>query len=414
MAASRIRARSLLDVAVVTVVSIVAFWMAEYYLRVLWTVGPDGFSALSKKLPYWDFTNLWAGSRLALQGHVDVLFDVDAYRAALRAMFSPDLPDQEWSYPPSVLLIGAPLAMLPILPAYLIWTFGTVLCLWLAVRPLKLGSMAGLAIVLSPAVIWNVVFGQNGALTTTLLIAGLSMAPRRPVLAGIMFGLLTIKPHLGILVPFCLLASGNWRAIVSACATTFLVAVVTGLFFGFDVWPRFFTETQALMTGIMEAPYPQPYQHNAMTVFFSARAARLSLGAAYGLQAVATTFAIAAVVWLWRPGRKVEHPERVVLTALLALLATPYGYTYDSISVAVAVAMLSMMVSRPPRLLLAACWLYAFVGHILNNAGICVGFVVPLFLAGWMLLSIVAADRKAGSSSAPGSGVAIAPGTETA
>src|SRR5689334_18035653 len=114
MQPSRIRSRSLLDVAIVTVAAIVAFCMADFYLRRLWAIGPDGLSALSKTLPYWDFSNLWAGGRMALDGHVGTLFDVDAYRAALRGMFGPDLPNQEWSYPPSILLIGAPLATLPI------------------------------------------------------------------------------------------------------------------------------------------------------------------------------------------------------------------------------------------------------------------------------------------------------------
>jgi hypothetical protein len=330
---------------------------------------------------------------MALEGNVASLFDVDAYRAALRAMFSPELPNQEWSYPPSILLIGAPLATLPIFLAYLVWTFGTVLCLWLSVRPLKLGAAAELASVLSPAVIWDAVFGQNGALTTALLIGGLAAAPRRPVLAGILFGLLTIKPHLGILVPFCLLAGGNWRAIAAAAGSAALVMLATGLFFGFDVWSLFYTQTRPLMTGIMEAPFPQHYHANAITVFFTARALGFGVPAAYGLQAIATIAAIGTVVWLWRPGRQVEHRERAVLTAVLAILATPYGYTYDSIAVAVAVALLWTMVSRPPRLVLAICWLYAFVAHILNNAGFHIGVLVPSFLAGWMFFSIWARSR---------------------
>jgi hypothetical protein len=73
---------------------------------------------------------------MALDGHIPYLFDAETYRAALRTMFSPDLLDQEWSYPPSILLLGAPLAALPIFHAYLVWTFGTALCLWLAIRPL--------------------------------------------------------------------------------------------------------------------------------------------------------------------------------------------------------------------------------------------------------------------------------------
>jgi hypothetical protein len=396
-----IRTRSLLDVAIVTVVSIIALWMTRFYLSMLWNLDDRGFSELSHRLPYWDFTNLWAGSRMAIDGHVATLFDVDAYRAALRAMFSPDLPNQEWSYPPNILLLGVPLATLPILPAYLVWTVGTVLCLWLAIRPLKLGAALELAIVLSPAVVWNSVFGQNGALTTALLIGGLAVAPRRPLLAGILFGILTIKPHLGILVPFCLLASGNWRAILAAIATGVVIALATGLFFGFDVWRLFLTETRPLMTAIMEAPYPQPYQYNAITVFFTARAVGLGLGPAYGVQAVATIAAIAAAIWLWWPGRAVSHQERVVLTAVLAILATPYGYTYDAIGAAVAVAMLAAMVSRPPRLILAICWLGPFVVHFLTWGGYCVAVLIPLFVAAWMLLSIWARGRKAEFSGEP-------------
>ncbi|TIV44972.1 MAG: hypothetical protein E5V96_13385 [Mesorhizobium sp.] len=136
-----------------------------------------------------------------------------------------------------------------------------------------------------------------------------------------------------------------------------------------------------MMTAIMEAPYPQPYQYNAITLFFTARALGFGLTAAYGAQAVATIISIAIAVWLWRPGRQVSHQERVALTAVLAILATPYGYTYDTIGLAVAVAMLAAMTSRPPRLILAICWLWPFVTHYFTWGGYCVAVLVPLFLA---------------------------------
>jgi len=202
-------------------------------------------------------------------------------------------------------------------------------------------------------------------------------------------------------VPFCLLASHNWRAIFAALGTAILIAVATGLFFGFDVWRLFLTETRPLMTAIMEAPYPQPYQYNAITVFFTARAVGIGLTPAYAVQAVATIASIAAATWLWRPGRLVSHQERVALTAVLAILATPYGYTYDTIGVAVAVAILAMLVSRPPRLILAICWLWPFVSHYFTWGGYCVAVLIPLFLAAWMLLSIWTRGRKAEISAEP-------------
>jgi hypothetical protein len=103
-----------------------------------WTLGPDGLTDGTRRLPYWDFSNLWAGTRLALDGHVEALFDVEAYRAALRGMFSPNLMNQEWSYPPSIMLFAVPLALMPTLPAFLVWTFGTIFLLHLAIRALRL------------------------------------------------------------------------------------------------------------------------------------------------------------------------------------------------------------------------------------------------------------------------------------
>jgi hypothetical protein len=374
------------------------------YHFALWTFDEHGFSELSDRLPYWDFTNLWAGGRMALDGHVAFLFDMDTYRAALRQMFSPDLPNQEWSYPPSILIFGAPLALLPIFSAYFVWTFGTVFCLWLAVRPLKLGMFAEVAILVCPAVFINAIFGQNGALTTALLIGGLAAAPKRPVLAGLLFGLLTVKPHLGILVPFCLLASGNWRAIVAAMLSSATLFILTGLLLGSEVWVLFWTQTRPLMTAILEAPYPQPYQSNAATMFFLARASGLGLTAAYALQAIASIAAIAAAFWVWSPWRQVEHRERVVLTAVLATLATPYGYSYDTIGLAVAVAYLFSTRSTIPRLFLALVWLYPSVAHLVNNAGLGIGVLIPLSLSAWMLVEIRARERRTAIAGTPGRG----------
>jgi hypothetical protein len=364
-----------------------------------WTVGEDGLTLASSRLPYWDFSNLWAGTRMALEGNVAALFDVDAYRAALRSMFTPNLPNQEWSYPPSIMLFGAPLALLPVLPAYLVWTFGTIFLLHLAIRPLRLPMMLHAAALASPAVFLNAMFGQNGALTAALLIGGLLAAPKRPILAGVLFGLLTIKPHLGILVPFCLIASRNWRAFAAAVATAALLAVATGVAFGFSVWMSFMTETRALMTAIMEAPYPQSYHSNALTVFIMARSFGASLAVAYAVQGIATLAAIATVIWLWRPSTPIDPRRRALVTATLALVATPYGYTYDMIPTSVALVYLFAVSARPAWLLFAAAWLFPLFAHMLNYHGIGIGVVVLAGVAIWMIVSGLPHRRASGHAS---------------
>lgn len=362
-----------------------------YHIQ-LWTFDESGFSVMSDRLPYWDFTNLWAGSKMAVEGHVGDLFNVDVYRANLRAMFSPLLPNQEWSYPPNILLIGAPLSQLPIFAAYVVWTAGSIWLLHLAIRPMSMPLPVHLAAVFSPPVFMNALFGQNGAVTAALLIGGLLIAPKRPIFAGVLFGLLTIKPHLGILVPFCLLASWNWRAILSAGVTSIAFAAATGLFFGFQVWPDFVNQTGPLMTRILEAPYPQLYHANAMTVFILARAAGAGLTAAYIMQGAATLVAIGVVIWMWRPSNPIDHRSRVAITATLAIVATPYGYTYDTIPMAIALAWLYTISAKPRLGFMGVLWLFPYAVHMLNFKGIGVGVLVPIGIAAWLLR--VATDNQ--------------------
>jgi hypothetical protein len=353
------------------------------YYAGLWIFDPNGLSQLSDRLPYWDFTNLWAGTRMAVEGHVGWLFDVERYRGALRSMFNPALPNQEWSYPPSILLFGLPLSLLPIFWAYLVWTLGTVAAFRWVLSRLPISPAARWAIATSPAVVTSAVFGQNGALTAALMVGALVLAPSRPVLAGLLAGLLTVKPHLGVLLPFVFIAAGNWRAFLSAAVTAVAMVVVTGLLFGFDTWLLFYERTRPLMAAIMEAPYPQLYHANALTVFIMGRSLGLSVLGSYALQGLATLAAIAVVVWLWRRQSGIGLGDRVVLTALLSILATPYGYTYDLGPYSLGVAWFFLRAREPNRYLFCLLWIYPYLAHLPNFQGIGLGILIPAGLAAY-------------------------------
>jgi hypothetical protein len=305
----------------------------------VWHTEPDGISPVSLKLPEWDFTNLWAGGRLALEHHLSALFDRDAFNAWLREQFSPRIAGEEWSYPPSMLLLGAPLGLLPITWAYVIWTAATMAALWAAIRLPGLPVTVGLMAVLGPATITNLALGQNGALSAALLVGGLMVLPTRPILAGVLIGLLTMKPQLGLLLPVGLLASRNWRAIAAAALTTATLVIVTAALFGWGSWVAFLTVTQPMMREIMEAPYGAGYQVHGITVFLLARALGAGINVAYWVQAVAA-LAAACLCWLaWRRN-DVDQSSRVALTVVLGLLATPYAWSYDMVAYGAAVAML--------------------------------------------------------------------------
>ena len=368
------------------------------YLIELWALDERGFSLLSQRLPYWDFTNLWAGATMALHGHVDDLFDMEKYRAALRHMFGQSLPDQEWSYPPSILLIGAPLAQLSIGWAYLVWTLCTLLLLYGALKPFGLPPMARLLVTFSPATVMSLVFGQNGVLTAALLVSGLALAPKRPWFAGLLFGLLTIKPHLGILVPVCLLAARNYRAFFSAMLTTLLLVGLTALCFGHESWNLFLTETAPLMRAIMEAAYPQPYHKNAMTVFILVRWAGFDLSGAYLIQGLAIAVCSALSIWLWRPSSDVGHLKRVCITGVLAIIATPYGYSYDAIPLCIAAAHFFLTERTLNRWFLAVVYLWPQFLHIPNDFGAGIAILIPI---AFVVVVIVTEVRSTASSTPP-------------
>jgi hypothetical protein len=346
-------------------------------LRAVWTLGPDGLSYASSKLPEWDFANLWAGGVLGSQGQADIAFDPVTYRPWFLAHVGADGGDREWSYPPNILLLAAPLAALPLFPAYLVWSVGGLILLWLVLRWGKVPHPIALATVLGPGTLTNLFFAQTGALTAALFLGALLLAARRRAAAGIMAGLLTIKPHLAILLPVGLLAAGRWRTVIIAAVTALATALCASVFFGWTLYPLYFTKTAPVMRAIMEAPFPTSYQANSITVFLMARAAGAGIGAAYVTQAIA---AIAAAVVTWRLWRAPSQDPLLLIaaTGCLSLLATPYGYTYDMVVFTFACAVLFDRADWGLRPALIICWLWPSLSPFVTASVFPIG---PVFVA---------------------------------
>src|SRR3546814_13016518 len=83
----------------------------------------------------------------------------------------------------------------------------------------------------------NIWAGHYGFLVGALSLYGWRWLDTHPRRAGIIFGIMTIKPHLGVLVALVLLLRRDWTAIGWEAATTSALALVTGNLFGFGLWP---------------------------------------------------------------------------------------------------------------------------------------------------------------------------------
>ena len=187
-----------------------------------------------------------------------------------------------------------------------------------------------------PAVLINVGHGHNGFLTAALLGGGLVILDRRPLLAGILFGLMAYKPQFGLMIPIALAAGGYWRTFAAAAATAVLLTLVTTLVFGVQVWHAFFVGAEFTRTVVLEQG--DTGWHKIQSIFSWACMWGAPVTLAYAIQGAATLVLAMASAWLWHG--KAPYPLKAAGLCLAAILATPYTLDYDMMVLAPAIAFL--------------------------------------------------------------------------
>ena len=318
-----------------------AFTVFIFYLYHLdaWLLNKEGVPL------YHDFTCAYVAGWLALHGQVASIYLAAAFRGAQdalvgtgHALFS------NWPYPPTYLLILAPLATLPYVAAFLTWGVVTLIG-YVAIVYLIVPRRPAIAVALaSPFAAWNFIAGQSGALTAGLIGAALLTLERRPIVAGVFVGCLSYKPQFGILFPVALVAARQWRTIASAAATAVLLAGVSIAMFGIEPWTQFPRELLAqagvnLFVGPGQGANPGPWGQ-VQSVYGLVR--RLNGGPAIAWPGQGTaTFGMAVIVWLvWRS--RAQYTLKAAVLSAAVLVATPYVFAYDLQAIAVPVAFLAL------------------------------------------------------------------------
>jgi arabinofuranan 3-O-arabinosyltransferase len=274
-----------------------------------------------------DFVDVWAAGRLALDGHAAAAWDWGIHRDAEVAALGHDFPgNYGWHYPPTYLFVAAALATLPYLAA-LLGCLAVTLPMYLAAVRTVMGERLGILIACAfPAVMWNMLVGQNGFLTAALIGFVLVNLDTRPIVAGVLLGLMTYKPQFGILFPFLLVANGQWRAIAAASATTVVLVAASAAAFGVSAWSAFFTwlpATSDIILGDGRAGL-----NKLQSPFGVLRWLGAGTTAAFIAQGLLIAACAAALVIITRD-RRVPNEVRSAAVATGTLLATPYLYIYD-------------------------------------------------------------------------------------
>jgi alpha-1,2-mannosyltransferase len=336
-----------------------------------WVLSGDGIADPMGRPVGTDFLRLWTASYALLNGQEGAIYNPAVFFALEKAVTQPATPDfYPWLYPPPALLIVYPLALLPYLGSLAAWIAlglaGYLAALW-RIFPKPLTLWVGFAF---PAVLWTVSHGQNSFLTTGLFCWGLLQLPRRPVLAGILFGLMTFKPQLGLLLPVALVAGRHWRAAVAATLAALVFAASSAILFGTGVWADFLASTM-LSRSLLEDGLGFGHYYKMQSVFAATRLLGFSLPVAYSLQALVALSAAAAVAWVWR--RLAGDPDMKNATLMAATpLATAFVFDYDLMLLAPAIAWLTrkaVTYTALPyeRTALVAAFLAPFVSRVVGT-----------------------------------------------
>jgi len=373
-----------------------------------------------------DFSNVYAAGTYVNEGQPEAPFDPALQFARERAIFGEATQFYGWHYPPYFLFIASALARMPYGLALAVWQAVSLGLYLLTIRailspsprvrgegrdegasPLGSESRRGpltriatqfdlspytgrgewlLLALAFPAVLINVGHGQNGFLTATLLGGALVTLDRRPLVAGILIGLLAYKPQFGLMIPIALLAGGRWRSCAAAAATVAVFTLATTFAFGPQVWHAFLASTEFSRTIVLEQG--NTGWHKIQSVFSWARMWGAPVPLAYAIQGAVIIALGAALAWLWRSAA--PYPLKAAALCLAAILATPYSLDYDMMVLAPAIAFLAADgftrgFGPWEKTALAALWLVPLVARSVAQVSL-IPLGVPAMLAMFVLI----------------------------
>ena len=265
-----------------------------------------------------DFPAFWTAIRAAINLEAAALYDATSFRATAGS------EGLLWLYPPTFLLLLWPLGILPEATAQLVWLLLTLICGGLVARLVApRDRLLQLGFVLGPAMMLTLHISQAGAFFACLMTAGLVFSRTRPILAGLLIALLTVKPQYGLFIPLFLVAAGHWRTVGTACVASIVLGLVSIAVYGIAPW-------QAMIEAMAGPTRAHLLELNHISLLSPAQAARFagfSAGAAAGVQGLFLTLGGIAVIAAARA--RLAYELKIAALLVATALASPYFWLYD-------------------------------------------------------------------------------------
>jgi hypothetical protein len=326
-----------------------------------------------------DFIEFWSAARLALGSHPAGAYDLPTLlqveQSAVAGVPSP-LP---FYYPPSLMLLLLPFGLLPYFWSIPLWfAAGLAAFVWLLFRiaPDRIAVLAGLAF---PGTLFTLDFGQNGMYLAAALGFGLLYVDASPVAAGALLGVLSVKPHLFLLLPVALLLTRRWLVLASAAAMALALAATSWALFGSETWQAFLD-----IGPLVRAGYEQVTMswNRVPSIFIATRILGGGVALAYIAQGAVAVAALAVVLWACL--RRAAWDLQASAAVVAGLLVSPYLSDYDMIVLVLPMAWLAARGLRQgwlpgEKLALVLAWLAPAAATVIT--GMTLWQLGPILLA---------------------------------
>ena len=340
------------------------------------------------ELPQSDFGLFWcAGHGLADQAAARLgLPEPDAaYRGICRIDILADGAPRRlaWPYPPPMGFLVVPFSFFPLGLGFWLWRlFSLGVGAWL-LRKARLSwpvIAAGLA---SPAALHDMTGGQNGTLTGAVLVASLVLAEMRPRVAGVLAGLLLLKPQMGLVFPAIIWRRYGVRLVLAGVVTGLGLVVAALAVWGVGPWLWFLHVAGPDEARTAALPFSSFFPAAGITVYDMARSFGMGSAAAWACQGAVAVAALGLLWAGWRAGVMQPVP-RMAFSVSLGLLLMPHGFSYDLVAFSTGMAALFFQAGffradAWARLALALLWLMG--GYTITLANYTGLLLFPLWAA---------------------------------
>ncbi len=353
----------------------------------------------------WDWAIFYVAARAWYEGALHQVYDQTWLKAVYDSSSWQGL--HMWieypglNYPPIYILLLIPFGLFSFGFSYFLFQVASFAGLVAVLRQaLGRGRKFGfylLSMFTCPASSLNVIAGQNAFVVGLIYVAGFGLLESRPLWAGAIIGLASFKPQLALMVPFALLGAGNWRTMIGAACSVLLLALISLIVLGPEIWSQWF----GLVFHVRQDIQYTSIEWGRLgddSIFTIAQMLGAPTSLANVLQLLAIAVAAACVYFAFR--RKGPGDIRFAVFLTATVVAAPHVSGYDMILLAYAATTLVWNILREDIRPMAFIipWLAWLLPMLCPPANIVTGYVAPLVMFALLGILVVRVFKYSAAS----------------